>query len=743
MKKILWYLPKTKKILLAFFLLGFFFSLIGLLRNFYAESTVAYSGEGGRLTEGAVGQVDQNFLLNPLLIRGTNKATSVEADIVRLVFAGLMKFDSETGEILDNLADHTLSADKRVYTFTLKEGLIWHDNTPLTADDVIFTYRTLMQHPEFPNAFLQQAFTGVVIEKEDERTVTFTLPTPYKFFLTNFTIGLLPKHLLEELPVANIQFSEFNQNPIGAGPYRFSGVTLDEVSPISTISLEAFPEYIAGKPKISQIDFELFPTEEQLLRNVSKFDAMHPQLQEEYTFLKDDNTFQLMDFTIPQYIAVFLNTQQPIFSGEGNMKMRLALQLSTNKEELLSIVPGKRIDTPLLETDTSEWLFEFDPEKAAGALKDSGWYLPGTVPVEAPPEPEENSDGEEEPEVPPANQPLQYITEPTTMSRYWTTARDFYLLGNVPEGTTSVQVNGYQLQLFSPAKGTFSYRADTTIGTLLEGENVYTVAFFNGQGGEIAREQVTIFVVNDESEIPSPEPVEEISADESGEEPDEEVPGEPEPDEDQAQVVEESDGIRENVNGEKLTLNLVTVETPAFYQELATELVAQWEEVGIATNLTILPVEEFVEKAIINKEYDLLLYGQSLGYNLDAFPYWHSSQAETGLNLSRYRSFEADVLLEEIRQTHDEEVRETKLSELRDIIKNDAPAVFLLSPLYTVPMNAKIKNIQNEYISLAPDRFSNVESWYIRESREFSEGKSWFGFVPWFFSELFDLFSFS
>ena len=125
------------------------------------------------------------------------KNNSVEADLTQLIFAGLMRFNAETGEYEDYLADHILSEDKRIYTFRLKEGLTWHDGIRITSDDVIFTFRDIIQHPNFNNEFLKASFDGVIIEKIDDRTVTFEIVQPYKFFLTNFTVGIVPKHLLQ------------------------------------------------------------------------------------------------------------------------------------------------------------------------------------------------------------------------------------------------------------------------------------------------------------------------------------------------------------------------------------------------------------------------------------------------------------------------------------------------------------------------------------------------------------------
>lgn len=716
--------------LLVGFSLLFLISVSGIFWKFYTENTLAAPAEGGTLVVGAVATMDQNFVLNPLLVKANKKATSVESDISSLIFAGLMEFDAETGQINDQLATHTLSANKRTYTFTLKDNLTWHDGTPLTANDVLFTYQTLIQNPDFPNALLKQAFDGVLIEKVDDKTVKFTIPKAYKFFLTNFTVGLLPEHLLKDTPAANLGTDTFNLNPIGAGPYRFKTITPDENSPITTINMEAFPEYALGKPKISLIDFELFPSEDLLSRNLSDLDALRPKLKNQYADIAKNDDFQVLDFTIPQYVAVFINMDSPKVGGDAKKKIRIALQLATNKDEILGNVPGKRIDTPLLETNTGEWLYEFSTEKAAGALKDSGWYLPESPelkpPVVQPPvvTPPVTTT------TPPATTQavdLKYVYEPSKKSVFWTTTGSTYLVGAIPAGTTGVRVNGYRLQLFNAANGRFSYKIDTKIGTMKKGKNTYRIEFLNSTGGKIDEETATINLVDSEDQIPkeippvaTPEPtIVTPPAVETPEAPAADVPDKT---------------IRRSKSGALLELNLVTISTPEFYPQVAEVLKKQWEQAGIKLNVEVLDQEAFIEKALVKKDYDLLLYGQNLGYNLDPYPFWHFSQADEGSNLSKYKSFQAGVLLEEIRGLHDDALRTQRLKELQEILKNDIPAVFLFSPTYSLPISTKIQNIKIDHIALFPDEFSDIEKWYIRESRNFTEGKGWLSFFSWFAS---------
>ena len=102
-------------------------------------------------------------------------------------------------------------------------------------------------------------------------------------------------------------------------------------------------------------------------------------------------------------------------------------------------------------------------------------------------------------------------------------------------------------------------------------------------------------------------------------------------------------------------------------------------------------------------------------------------------NLSQYQSFKADSLLESVRQTGDEAVRQKSLTELRDVLKADVPAVFLYSPVYTYAHRSAILGIELGSLSLHSDRFLTLHKWYVRRERVFKPDTGWgsiFGWVP-------------
>ncbi|MBI2476715.1 hypothetical protein HYV72_00930, partial [Candidatus Uhrbacteria bacterium] len=138
---------------------------------------------GGTYTEGLIGSPQ---FINPLY----TSSNDVDQDISRLVFSGLMQWHPQNGLITDLAESYTISEDKRVYTFTLRNDALWHDGSPVTVRDVMFTYSAI-QNPEFKSP-LYSALRGVTIEQVDDRTVAFKLEEPFAPFLSVLSTGILP-----------------------------------------------------------------------------------------------------------------------------------------------------------------------------------------------------------------------------------------------------------------------------------------------------------------------------------------------------------------------------------------------------------------------------------------------------------------------------------------------------------------------------------------------------------------------
>jgi len=150
-------------------------------------------------------------------------------EAVGLLFEGLTKINGETTEAEPCLAESwSHSEDGLEWTFVLRKGVLWFDGKELSADDVLFTYNSLIYNKDIPSSS-RDIFTvdGKIfkVEKIDNYTVKFTTPTPYAPLLYNLSQPILPKHILEK----SVQDSKFNEmwgintkpsDLIGTGPFK-------------------------------------------------------------------------------------------------------------------------------------------------------------------------------------------------------------------------------------------------------------------------------------------------------------------------------------------------------------------------------------------------------------------------------------------------------------------------------------------------------------------------------------------
>ncbi len=126
-----------------------------------------------------------------------------------------------------------------------------------------------------------------------------------------------------------------------------------------------------------------------------------------------------------------------------------------------------------------------------------------------------------------------------------------------------------------------------------------------------------------------------------------------------------------------------------------------------------------------------MIFGQNLGYNLDAYPYWHSSQAkEGGLNLSQFKNFVVDSLLEKAR-LEDEEDRKGTLNDIQEIISQEVPAIFLYSPTYYTALSEKVFHPPFNHLATISDRLGNIEDWFAKVDSKFRDGTNPFTFLAW------------
>ncbi|MCX6761444.1 MAG: peptide ABC transporter substrate-binding protein [Candidatus Moranbacteria bacterium] len=338
----------------------------------YYSHTTALPSYGSEYIEGSVGQPQH---INPLLAASND----VDADISKIIYNGLLKYDGKGGLIPDLAESYEISDDKTTYTFHLKKNVTWHDGTPFSARDVIFTFN-LITDPAYKSP-LRANWQGVSANLVDDSTVTF-VTSPYAGFLNNVTFGILPQHIWDSVKPDNFPLAQLNLEPIGTGPFKYNAFQKDSKGNILSYKLVANPNYFDGKPYLSKITFNFYVDETSALDayNRKEIMGMSNISSQKITEIKNQKSSLEHSFSIPRYSAVFFNQTKSLPLTDD--KVREALNLATDRDDLIKAVlngKGTPVYSPILpgmlgySADLGR--VSYDPERAKQILDDAGWKM--------------------------------------------------------------------------------------------------------------------------------------------------------------------------------------------------------------------------------------------------------------------------------------------------------------------------------------------------------------------------------
>jgi len=307
--------------------IGLALSAFALLALANKASSVISPARGGSLTEGVVGPAR---FINPLLsISGPDK------DLTALIYSGLMRATPE-GALIPDLADrYEISEDGTTYTFTLRNNLVFHDGNPLTSEDVLFTIQRA-QNQDFKSA-RRADWEGVSVSAPDARTITFTLPHAYAPFLENATIGILPKHLWENVLAEEFPFDPLNMHPVGSGPYRVEHFDTSATGAAKRYELSSFPKFALGEAYIKELVFLFYPNEETLIDafNTGHADNFANISPSEIETLTRRNA-HIVRVPLPRTFGIFFNqNKNPVLADAA---VRAALDASIDKKQIVDEV---------------------------------------------------------------------------------------------------------------------------------------------------------------------------------------------------------------------------------------------------------------------------------------------------------------------------------------------------------------------------------------------------------------------
>ncbi|NPA91525.1 MAG: peptide ABC transporter substrate-binding protein [Chloroflexi bacterium] len=346
------------------------FLLLGILGKVsYHYETVLVPTYGGVYHEGLAGAPR---LLNPLLA----SFNQVDQEIGALFFRGLGRFDEEGRVVPDVAAGWDVSPDAREFTVHLRTDRFWSDGTPITLEDVLYTYHAL-QSPDFPgDPALKALWQDVKIEEVDATSVRFSLPEPFAPFLDQLTIGLLPAHLWKDVPPGEMALSPLNHSPLSNGPFVLAAT--DTIS----MTLEPNPHFPWPKPYIEKVTLHFYPDDLAVVEAYAQGEVdgiahIPPLLLPQVEAFPDA---QLFFSPLPGLALLLPNLRNPNVPFFREKEVRQALLYALDREALIQEAlhgMGTVAHSPFLPHtwayDTHVFKYTYDPAKARALLRSAGW----------------------------------------------------------------------------------------------------------------------------------------------------------------------------------------------------------------------------------------------------------------------------------------------------------------------------------------------------------------------------------
>ena len=336
------------------------------------ESAAAEEGPayGDTLVQASIGDI------SGLIPNITSDSASHE--IGGLIYANLIRTDKELrpeGELAERW---DISKDEMTITFYMRHGVKWHDGEDVTAEDVDFTFRYMID-PKTPTAYGEPFRQVRRAEVVDRYTYRVTYEKPYAPALLSWGLWILPRHILEPAWKAGVDLRTTRQNrfPVGSGPYRFGEWKTGE-----KIVVEANPDYFEGRPYLRRVVYRIIPDQSTIFlelkaRNIDLASLTPIQYRRQTEFPAFLKVFHRYQYLSNSYAYLGFNLLDARFQDK---RVRQAMAHAINKQEIIEgvllglgrpAVGPYKPGTWWYKDDVKT--FPFDPERAKALLAEAGW----------------------------------------------------------------------------------------------------------------------------------------------------------------------------------------------------------------------------------------------------------------------------------------------------------------------------------------------------------------------------------
>ena len=374
MKKMRWQI-----LILVLALVAIGVLLIGQQPNILPTSPEVEPTTGGVYAEGLIGSLGR---LNPVL----DFYNQPDRDVDRLLFSSLLRFNDRGLPVHDLVESMGISQDGRIYNFSIRENVVWHDGKPLTSEDVVFTVE-MLRSPDLPvPEDIRALWETVEVEALNEYTLQFRLPEPFSPFQDYLTFGILPKHILGDIPASEMVNAEFNLQPVGSGPFKFDSI-LGEGDQISGVVLTPNPDYYAEPPFIEEFIFRYYPDHQTAVTayQEGEIQGISRITNEILPAALQAPGLNLYSGPIPLLSMIFLNLDNPEVPFLQDGSIRRALYMGLNRQHMIDELLGSQAILAHGPIFPNSWAYyagiehvPYDAEGAIRILREAGYTIPAT-----------------------------------------------------------------------------------------------------------------------------------------------------------------------------------------------------------------------------------------------------------------------------------------------------------------------------------------------------------------------------
>ncbi len=322
-----------------------------------SDETTPSSGPShpNELTVGIAQDLDDSLDPYQMTAAGTR-------EVMFNVFEGLIKPDSDGNYVNAVASDYTVSEDGRTYTFTLRDGVVFHNGKVCTPDDVLYSFETCAATSV--TSAVVTALSAVTEMVTDENRIIMTLDAPNPDFLSYVaSVYIVPADYQDQVT-----------HPVGTGPFKYVSRSIQE-----NVILEKHEDYYGTPAHLDRVTYKIYEDGTALFTALDSgaLDLVAHLTMDQVNNLS--NHYQVLEGTMNLVQAIYLNHAVAPFDNE---KVRQALCYAVDVDAMLALTSdghgtkvgssmypafGKYFDPALSEA------YPHDPEKAKALLTEAGY----------------------------------------------------------------------------------------------------------------------------------------------------------------------------------------------------------------------------------------------------------------------------------------------------------------------------------------------------------------------------------